>query len=134
MMIDGKHIPNHTCSRCKYRHPPTITCEEAKHIAIANSPEALHGKDHATEALRDRERHIATLRNNALFAGIGNTLDTLVCLYALDLSLKHEKDKQACDIISQILKAAKGDTQHKHDQLHSIEELSQIIERMRTRR
>jgi hypothetical protein len=33
VIIRGKHVPNTTCGRCRFRHPPGITCEAARKIA-----------------------------------------------------------------------------------------------------
>lgn len=48
MMIDGKHYNNVTCGRCRFRHPPQFTCEQARKAAEANR--ALQLKDADAEA------------------------------------------------------------------------------------
>lgn len=33
MVIDGKHLPNTYCERCRWRHPPQLSCKEARTYA-----------------------------------------------------------------------------------------------------
>jgi hypothetical protein len=33
MMVDGVHMDNITCPNCKFRHPQSLTCEQARSIA-----------------------------------------------------------------------------------------------------
>lgn len=30
MIVDGKHVPNISCSKCGFRHPQNLTCEQAR--------------------------------------------------------------------------------------------------------
>lgn len=33
MMVNGKWLDNTTCKRCRFRHPPELTCAQAQVIA-----------------------------------------------------------------------------------------------------
>lgn len=47
MMVDGKWVPNTTCRTCRHRHPPELSCLEAKEKAQAKEtcPCELCGRD-----------------------------------------------------------------------------------------
>lgn len=36
MMVNGVHMPNTTCARCHFRHPPQLSCREASLQAARN--------------------------------------------------------------------------------------------------
>lgn len=67
MMIDGKHYTNVTCGRCRFRHPPQFTCEQARKAAETNR--ALQLKD-AQPAFDLREAYeVCESLDAAMFSG-----------------------------------------------------------------
>lgn len=40
MLVDGKWMPNHTCPRCRYRHPKELTCLQALEAATSARAES----------------------------------------------------------------------------------------------
>lgn len=43
MIINGQHLPNITCRRCKRRHPVSLACAESKAAADRSRPEQALG-------------------------------------------------------------------------------------------
>ncbi len=50
MIIDGKLIENETCKRCRFRHPPSWTCEQAREVAAKARAEREAGYAEAEAA------------------------------------------------------------------------------------
>ena len=53
MMVNGEHMENISCRKCKHRHPAELTCKEAAIAAIPKLPFGLE-----PEALQERTEYI----------------------------------------------------------------------------
>jgi hypothetical protein len=57
MPVNSKHLPNVTCGRCRFRHPASLTCEQAREAAeAARKPAPCLGCHGPTESNGDCPR------------------------------------------------------------------------------